>query len=648
VQLPGEIVLSKANCYHVLVVRITIVFLCLLIPVWALARNTPVAHLSTFEAGNGPSHIDGIYHLLDGTGMPGQSNAIAFDLAQEGTFEQVMLRCRLRVLAGGDGGAFAFLNTSEYGRFGPAPFIKSWVEPNLTKTFAVGIDVHNPTNDERFGPWGNYQGLPEREVSLHWDGREIVKRVAPVEFRGDFTECEIFIQYMTGGAEVTIKLAGEVVFDGYFVAGMLPYESRLAIGTGTRDDATTEFDVQDITFRMKEPAQPQRDPKHIEVFNHVLTSNVKTSYEKEVSLPPLNWAYGRVILTLEIHDAGPDWDKWDRNGFLFLVGPDGAKHDIAPFITSFRTPGHWQADITHFRPWLTGKVTFEIATTSALEKNRGYMLSAALNFYHGTPDLEPYRVVPLWSGTAKYKSAQNHFSDFFTPQTVSFDASTKAARLFMTTTGHSQVGEFTPSRRTVIFAPEKGGAPATEQHFSNTLWKSDCYLNPVRPQHGTWKLARAGWAPGDIVRPWWIDLTPYILPGKTAELRYESEPYDFSGVPEEQRPTDEEVNSAVQLVRTYLILYRSPAVLLSAPTIEVLEIEAGSNAERGGIEAGDYLESYDGQRPDTIDELLEMIRDAEAAGKQSIQVDVYRGANRLQLELTPGRMGVRIAEEVLH
>jgi hypothetical protein len=632
----------------VLLACIVIACLWLLAPQTIFAQNSSKTYLSTFKAGKGPSHTGDLYRLLDESGTPGQSNAVAFETPQPGSFEHVLLRCRFRVLEGGDGGAFILLNTAEYGPRGPAPFIKNWTEPNLTKTFAVGIDVYNPPTEEPFGPWGNYQNQAEREISLHWNGREIVKRVAPTEFRGDFTDCEISVQHVIGGAEITVRLAGETVYDRYFLAGMLPYESRLAIGAGTRDDATTEFDVRDIAFMTSRPAQPQRVPKSIEIFNHIMINNAETSYESEVALPPLNWAYGRVILTLEIHDAGPAWDKWDRNGFLFLVGPDGAKHDIAPFITSFRTPGHWQVDITHFRPWLTGKVTFDIATTSALEENRGYMLSAALDFYHGTPDLEPYRVIPLWSGTAKYKSAQNYFSDFFTPQTVSFDASTKAARLFMTTTGHSQVGEFTPSRRTIIFAPVKGGAPATELHFSNTLWKSDCYLNPVRPQHGTWKLPRAGWAPGDIVRPWWIDLTPYLVPGKNAELRYESEPYDFSGVPEDQRPTDEEVNSAVQLVRTYLILYRTPAVLLSPPTIEVLEIEAGSNAERGGIEAGDYLESYDGQRPDTIDDLLEMIRGAEAADKQSIQVDVYRGANRLQLELAPGRMGVRIAEEMLH
>ncbi len=39
---------------------------------------------------------------------------------------------------------------------------------------------------------------------------------------------------------------------------------------------------------------------------------------------------------------------------------------------------------------------------------------------------------------------------------------------------------------------------------------------PNRPQFGTWKFSRAGWAPGDVVHPWWIDLTPHLVPGATA------------------------------------------------------------------------------------------------------------------------------------
>ncbi|MHC4731239.1 MAG: peptide-N-glycosidase F-related protein, partial [Planctomycetota bacterium] len=482
------------------------------------APAAPEPHFTRFAEGDGPSLADGVSRLLDASGTRGQSNALAFDRTLKGAYETTLLTCRLRVLEGGDGGAFVFLNTAEYGVRGPAPFLKSWVEPNLSKTFAVGIDVHNPKDEEMFSAWGNYRGMPEREVSLHWDGREIVKRMAPAEFRGDWADCEVTLHHVVGGAEVTVQLGPEKVYDGYFVPALLPYESRLAIGAGTRADAATEFDVKDIRVERTEPARPRRAPKHFEVFNHVLTDNSKTAFQAEVGLPPPNWEFGRVILTLEIHDAGPDWDEWDRNGEVSIFDADGNKRGIVPFITSYRTECRWKVDVTHFRPWLTAKTRFEVRAGTTFYKNRGYMMSVALDFYHGRPDLEPYRVEPIWVGTAKYKSADNHFRDFFEPQEVAVGETAKAARLFVATTGHSQIGEFVPSRRTIVFRGDKDAGAATEQRFENTLWKADCYLNPNRPQYGTWKFSRAGWAPGDVVWPWWIDLTNHIRPGKTAAL----------------------------------------------------------------------------------------------------------------------------------
>jgi len=463
--------------------------------------------------------------------------------------------------------------------------------------------------------------------------------MAPAEFRGDWADCNITLRHVIGGAEVTVQLGSEKVYDAYFVPGLLPYGSRLAIGAGTRADASTEFDVKDIRVERTAPARPRRAPKHFEVFNHVLTDNSKTAFEAEVDLPPPNWEFGRVILTLEIHDAGSDWDEWDRNGEVSLFDADGLKLGIVPFITSYRTECHWKVDVTHFRPWLAGKRRFEVRAGTHFYKNRGYMMSVSLDFYHGRPELEPYRVEPVWVGTAKYKSAENHFQDFFAPKEVAVDEGAKAARLFVTTTGHSQIGEFAPSRRTVIFRADKDADP--EQRVESTLWKSDCYLNPNRPQFGTWKFSRAGWAPGDVVWPWWIDLSGHIQPGKTAVLRYEPQPYDFGDDP--NAPAQEEINKARHVVRAYLILYRAPADTMPAPTLQVTGVGGNSNAARAGVRKGDYLAVYDGKPLASIDDLRNAIQAAAKAGKEKIAVVVYRGPTRLELELGPGKMGVNLS-----
>jgi S1-C subfamily serine protease len=115
-------------------------------------------------------------------------------------------------------------------------------------------------------------------------------------------------------------------------------------------------------------------------------------------------------------------------------------------------------------------------------------------------------------------------------------------------------------------------------------------------------------------------------------------------VANERRPVDDLINKAIHVVRSYLILYRSPANQLPAPFLQVIGVEEDSNASRVGIQTGDYLEIYDGKRPETIDALRNAIKAAEAVGKNRVLVVIYRGTERMEKFLGPGRMGVNLAE----
>lgn len=598
------------------------------------------AHLATFGAGAGPRLEGDVLHLLDAEGTFGQSNVAAFDRAQAGLFARALLRFRLRVLPGGDGGAIAFLSTAHYGRRGPGPFVPSWVEPNLHGSFAVGLDVHDPPSDEPFGPWGNVEGLPEREVSLHWDGREICKRLAPAEFRGEWTDAEIELRHVVGGAEVTVRLAGVAVYEREFVAGLLPYQWRLAFGAGTRADVATEFDIRQIHLLLEGPTSPARPPLIVEAFDHVLTDNSRTAYQAEVELPPARFEIGRVVMTIEIHDAGSDWDEWDRNGEVSVIDSAGRKWGIVPFITSYRTPCHWEVDVTHFRPWLSGRTKLEIAAGTTFYKNRGFEMSVALAFYPGRAKLEPFQVDPLWVGTAHHGPPENHFQDFFQPRRVAIDPLARDVRLFLTTTGHSQVGEFTPARRIVRFRPDAEGEDV--HAFENLLWKSDNYLNPNRPQFGTWKYPRAGWAPGDVVRPWWIELGKLARPGRTALFEYEPLPYDFSG--ESEPPSEGDVAQATHVIRAYLVQYREPTDTIPVPRLRVTNVVGGSEAERIGLRQGDWLASYDGVTLGSIEDLRGAIAAASESGRERVPLVAYRGEERIEAEVAPGRLGVQLTE----
>ncbi|MFT5080451.1 MAG: hypothetical protein ACI9D0_000596 [Bacteroidia bacterium] len=624
----------------------------------SLTTPTQEPSMAQFGSGDGASMVEGTLRLLDAKGSFDQSNAVAFGREVGGARDQATLTAELRVLEGGDGGAFVFLNTADYGSQGPAPYAAAWTAPNFAGSFAVGIDVHNPKDEDPFRGHGNYEGRPQREVSLHFDGRELVKRVADAEFRGDWAALEITMHGVPGGSEVSVTIGESTVYDSFFVAGMVPYESRLVMGASTLGDAATQFDVRDVKLTYGEVAAAPRPAIHFPVFNHVLTNNSKTAYQTEVELPPVNWEFGRVILTLQIHDGGDSWDEWDRNGTVSVWDDEGNKHTIVPFITSYRTECFWQVDVTAFRPWLAGKTKFEVAAGTGFYKNLGFMMSVDLDYYHGKPQLggetrAPFQVIPLWEGTARYGSDETPFGNVFQPVRLELPSNSVAARIVTFVTGHSQIGEFTPSTRRLHVQPgidltRAPDAPAEPldppvYHFDDTLWKTDCYLNPNRPQGGTWKYSRAGWAPGDVVAPWVVDPKLYVPMRTTVGLNYVAAPYDFSEMPENARPDAGTIGAANQVVSSYLVLYGDGEDLVSAPVLRVSGVTGGSSAANAGILVGDYLASYAGTAIDSVEQLTAAKTAATEAGLEMAAIVVYRGAERLELEMATGQMGVNLS-----
>ncbi len=388
-----------------------------------LASAAHAEEFARFGAGDGPRREGDVIHLL--AGVRGESNAVALPAEDDAAYESTTLTCRMRVLEGGDGGAFVFLNTRAYGARGPAPFVESWVEPNLEATFAVGIDVHNPPSDTEdranwFNEWGNYLGNPEREVSLHWDGREIVKRVAPEEFRGDFARRGDPGRARDRGRRGDRRDRGrQRSTTGTSWPACCPTSPAWRSAPARERTPPRSSTSRTSASCAAEKAEPRRAPLHVEVFNHVLTDNSQTAYRG--GGPAAAGRPGRsaaMILTLEIHDAGPNWDEWDRCGEVYVVEDDGTKRGIVPFITSYRTPCHWKVDVTHFRPLAHGRHdASRCAAGTNFYKNRGYMMSVSLDFYHGTPELEPTASCRSGTGPRKYRSAENHFQDFFEPQT---------------------------------------------------------------------------------------------------------------------------------------------------------------------------------------------------------------------------------------
>jgi len=479
---------------------------------------------ATFGAEPGPVVEDGVLTLVNPVRVRAeQRNTIAFAREHKGCFREIEARFTFTLGYGAHGMGFALLSTDEFGAEGPARDCE-WEAPNLPGTFAVGLDTFDPPSSTWFDGYGNFYDRPQREVSLHWDGRELAKRVSPVEFRGldDEHRFRLLLRFIAGGAEVSLWIDDQPLWEDAFFAGISAYECRAAFGARTGETKTTAS-IDDIRIEQRDPgdcASISPEPVIVHAFEHELLYGARRNADEVVSLPLDPEDAARVIAVLTLEPGPGGWDKWDRSAAVYAWRSEGDKaerFEVLRYITPYRREWTWRVDVTDFEPLLRGDVKLGLLIDSWEGKveepaqQKGFDVSLDLEYYLGAPRRRVLGVVNLWNQTYHFGNTQDEIDAAFQPIRVKVPEGTTSARVRVTTTGHGGFGEFTPNERTLTI---------DGQEFRNTLWKEDVYLNPVRPQSGTWKFDRAGWAPGDVVLPWTVEVPSEALSDGEVEVLY--------------------------------------------------------------------------------------------------------------------------------
>ncbi len=395
-----------------------------------------------------------------------------------------------------------------------APKIGDWVEPNAPRVLSVGFDTENPrprgSNRTRwFNAQGNFYDRPQREVSLHWNGREVANRLCPVSLTSHLGHSvRLHIEYVPGGAELTLAVDGAAVYDRFFVAEAVPYRGRFQVGGASALALDTRWSGARFSGVT---------PVSVTAFSKALNDAKHHRVDSEAAFPETTDGIGRVVCTLTLGETPTGLDPWDRLGHIWIYDEEGEAFEVIRFITPYRKGWEWKVDVTDLLPLLKGRRKMQIECETYAQ---GWLVSVRFDLYPGRLEQVPYRVVNLWNGMFDVGNWDKTFADVVTPRTVPTDRQTIGAKTRITVTGHGQnednLGEFAPLWRRV----HSGG-----RTWENTLWKTDVYLNPCRPQGGTWKFDRAGWAPGEAVLPWEIDLTPVMKPGSPLDIAYELQPY---------------------------------------------------------------------------------------------------------------------------
>jgi len=266
--------------------------------------------------------------------------------------------------------------------------------------------------------------------------------------------------------------------------------------------------------------------------------------EATVTFPDDTDSFARIICTLRLDQPETRFDPWDRTARVYAYADDGTPIELLRYITPYHRGHEWQVDVTDFRPLLRGPRRIEQVCHT---QGEGWVVTVTFDFYPGPVDRLAYRVIPLWSGAPEIGNPDAPVENFYVPRILPVDEHAAFAKVYTVVTGHgmhpntNNAAEFMPLGRTLTVNGES---------YRNVLWKADNYLNPCRPQGGTWKYDRAGWAPGDVVRPWSIDVSHLLDDQRQLRIEYTLDEYENEARGQTWGPTHE--------TEAYLILYRKP------------------------------------------------------------------------------------------
>ena len=428
-----------------------------------------------------------------------------------------------------------------------------WDEPNTEHSIAIGFDVHNTIPDKsadengRVMGWfdadANWYERPQREISVHANGRERINERSEYEFRtNEWVDVDVHVRYVLGGAKVAVMLDGNTIIDQH-IWDVRPM--RLHAMVGSEGEKVEAGDLAITRVTMLE--QPMPEPVRLTAFDAQLLVNAAT-LKNDVDFTTIPGSVGRVIATLTLGEPEMGYDHWDKKGTVAIRVPDGVdangeakteRFEVFRYITPYRRGWTWHMDVTDFLPLFEDMRQFETHIGTYM---KGWLVTFTLDFYEGVPQREPVAVMNLWNGEAEIGNPEKPTAGFYEARDVKVPTGASSARVRSVVTGHgmspnsNNAGEFMPIWRTLTIssADSNGGGDVLSGDFismsqRNHLWKTDCYLNPCRPQGGTWKFDRSGWAPGDKVEAWVVDVQPEFVMGDTLRIEYELDPYVNEG-----------------------------------------------------------------------------------------------------------------------
>jgi len=228
---------------------------------------------------------------------------------------------------------------------------------------------------------------------------------------------------------------------------------------------------------------------------------------------------------------------------------------ITPYGISFDLGSqgfNWIYDVTDYQMYLKGMVDLAAHNTQEL-------IDCKFAFIEGIPPRDVHSREPIWSDFKSYTYSSMDNDSQLSAKSITLSDTSEMFKIKTRFTGHGHNGSVNccewDSKDHMISIDGV-------ERFNWEIWEETaCGDNPNVSQGGTWPYAREGWCPGDLVKEYDHELTPYVNSG--ADVVFD---YDIEDIP---------VNDAAQgngnyIVAMDLISYSAPNFQNDAAIVDIL------------------------------------------------------------------------------
>jgi hypothetical protein len=300
-------------------------------------------------------------------------------------------------------------------------------------------------------------------------------------------------------------------FDEYPVCGVATSNEKPVISFLQGTVSSVSNPIQVIEKRLKPQTvifEQQAVNRHFEITNAyvgTLQGNNIQYDENGQILAQVPFVATNQLTNEPINYYNPPYEIVKDVEIARYITPYGIQFDLGP--NGFA----WIYDVTDYQDYLRNVVDLAAHNTQEL-------LDLKFAFIEGIPPRDLHKREPIWSDFRSYNFANMANDVDLQAKKMATSDTSENFKIKTRMSGHGQVGnnaccEWVPNNHQI----KVDGV----SRFNWNIWQTtDCGDNPNIGQGGTWPYAREGWCPGDQVKEYEFELTPFVTPGDSVELDY--------------------------------------------------------------------------------------------------------------------------------